>query len=347
MAVYVVAIKRVANQFGLVLAPCELAHSVFSTNQNRATCSTITIVTTFKLHCLFICLAVAVASVPTNALGWDDGEVEPGLIAERQSGPSTLFHWGIGERADEAEDEDPRLVTDRPHFSEASNLVGLGRVQIETGYSFFKDNDGGTKVRTHSFPEPLLRAGLFADWFEFRLGYNYLIQQSDTAVTGHTRLSGSDDLYVAAKLALTKQEGYLPEIALFPQLRVPSGSPAFSAGETLPGFNLAYSWKLNDVVELECNTQLNRRIDDVDHFYTEFIQTANLEYDLAPRIGAFTEWFCFVPSGAIDAHTQHYFHGGFVYFLTDNIQLDIHSAVGLSRRSNDLAFSGMGLSVRF
>jgi len=42
-----------------------------------------------------------------------------------------------------------------------------------------------------------------------------------------------------------------------------------------------------------------------DQFYTEFIQTANLEYDLSDRVGAFTEWFCFIPSGAQSALPQH------------------------------------------
>jgi hypothetical protein len=44
---------------------------------------------------------------------------------------------------------------------------------------------------------------------------------------------------------------------------------------------------------------------------------------------------------------QQYFHGGFVFFPTDNIQLDIHSAVGLTPVSDDLAFAGVGFSIRF
>jgi hypothetical protein len=202
-------------------------------------------------------------------------------------------------------------------------------------------------VQTHSFPEPLLRAGLFAEWFEFRLGYNYLVQQTRLSGGANSRLSGSDDLYVGAKFALTEQSGMLPEIALFPQARVPTGSTAFTDSQILPGFNLAYSWKLNDWIELECNTQLNRRRDDVRHFYTEFIQTVNVEYDLTERVGAFTEWIAFVPSGSLTAQPQHYLHGGFVFFLTKDVQLDIHSAVGLNRPADNLAFTGAGVSFRF
>jgi hypothetical protein len=225
--------------------------------------------------------------------------------------------------------------------------VGLGRVQLETGYSYFRDGNQDTTVQTYSFPEPLLRAGVFAEWLEFRLGYNYLIEQTRPAVGTSSRFSGSDDLYVAAKLALTEQAGWLPEMAIFPQMRVPSGSRVFTSEQILPGFNLAYSWKFNDWLELECNTQLNRRRDDADHFYTEFIQAVNFEYELTYRVGAFTEWFCFAPNGAITAQTQHYFHAGFVYFVSNNIQLDIHSSVGLNRAADDLAFTGAGFSIRF
>ena len=73
----------------------------------------------------------------------------------------------------------------------------------------------------------------------------------------------------------------------------------------------------------------------------------NFEYELTDRIGAFTEWFVFVPSGSLTAQNQHYFHGGFVYFVTNNIQLDIHSAVGLNRAADNLAFTGVGFSIKY
>lgn len=273
-------------------------------------------------------------------------------------GSKTLFRWAVGTPSESAEAESETLVTDRPHFSEASSLVGLGRVQVETGYTFTADRslvsavfgtpDVSQFVQTHSFPETLLRAGIFADWFEFRLAYDYLIERTINPAQSRATASGSNDLYVGAKLALAQQQGWLPEIALFPQMLVPSGSPRFTNGQVLPGFNLAYSWKISEFLELECNTQLNRRRDDVEHFYTEFIQTVNVEYTFTQKLGGFTEWFSFIPNGAISSTTgpQHYFHGGFVYFLTNNVQYDIHAAVGLNQHSDDF-FAGSGLSIRF
>lgn len=257
----------------------------------------------------------------------------------------TLFRWA-GQPQHYEIGGPERIVTDRPHFSEASSLVGLGVVQVETGYTFFQNDDDGEYSSLLSLGEPLLRVGLFAEWFEFRLGYTYLREHVRDTTASTTRW-GSDDLYIGAKLALTEQEGVLPEMALFPQMRVPSGANAFSSNQVLPGFNFAYSWMLNDWLELECNSQLNRRLDDADHYYMEAIQTANLEYELTERWGAFTEWIMFTPCGALDAQTQHYFHGGFVYQPTPNVQFDAHAGVGLSKASDDLAFTGLGFSFRF
>lgn len=253
----------------------------------------------------------------------------------------TLFAWNAEETEDEP--KDPRLVTDRPHFSEASSLVGLGVVQLETGYSIFSNRDNGQRTTTHSFPEPLLRMGLFAEWFEFRIASNYLIEQT----SGQRTVSGVDDLYIGAKLAIAKQAGVLPELAIFPQMRLPAGSPGFSSGQVLPGVNIAYSWKLNDFLELECNTQFNNRRDDTLHTYLEAIQTLNLEYDLSNKLGAFTEVIAFLPTGDTVAHQEYYFHTGFQYFVTVNLQLDIHVGMGLNSAAADLAFTGVGLSARF
>jgi hypothetical protein len=259
------------------------------------------------------------------------------------SSPKTLMSWN-GAETDDAE-PDPKLVTDRPHFSEASSLVGLGRVQIETGYTFTSDRSNGIRTITQSFGEPLLRAGIGAEWFEFRIATTAL---TESVSAGNSRFtSGVDDIYIGAKVAITEQAGALPEFAIFPQARLPTGSSAFSSDRFLPGVNLAYSWKLNDWLELECNTQFNSRRDDLAHTYTEAIQTANMEYELAENLGAFTELIGFFPTGSLSAVPEYYFHAGFVYFVTNDIQVDIHSGAGLNSAATNLAFTGAGFSWRY
>lgn len=267
-------------------------------------------------------------------------------LNNRPRGPKTLLRWFNQQETEEAEEENPRIITDRPHVAEAASLVGLGRVQVETGYTYFLDGDDGTRVQTHSFPEPLFRIGMFREWFEFRFQYNYLTQQTDD-VTGRTVLSGSDDIYLGAKVALAEQSGIFPEFTVFPQMKIPTGHPNFTAGQVLPGVNLAYAWMLTDRLELEANTQVNRRRDNgLDHYYTEVIQTFNFEYDLSQRLMVFHEFILVSPVGALAANLEYYSHPGVHIFFLPNLQLDVHAGVGLNREADNV-FGGAGLSWRW
>jgi hypothetical protein len=91
----------------------------------------------------------------------------------------TLFKWTYGDGGEGGPDLNEPIVTDRPDFTEASSTVGAGVVQLEMGYTFFKNNDDGADQKTHSFPETLLRVGMFADWFEFRADWNYAVEKTE------------------------------------------------------------------------------------------------------------------------------------------------------------------------
>lgn len=103
---------------------------------------------------------------------------------------------------------------------------------------------------------------------------------------------------------------------------------------------------ITEKLELEANTQVNRRIDDgVDHFYTEIFQTFNFEYDLCEKIMLFNEFVLISPNGALTTSCQYYEHVGVHFFLMPNVQLDFHGAVGLNEHADDF-FGGTGFSFR-
>lgn len=238
-----------------------------------------------------------------------------------------------------------RLTSDRPHVSEATSTVGAGNRQLETGFTFTKDSALGTAFHSYSYPETLLRVGMFQDWFEFRIASNYLNEFNTVPNQPTTRTKGYDDLYLGAKVAFFKQDGILPDLTIFPQLFVPTGSKAYNSGATLPGVNIAYCWALSELIELECNTVFNGQRVDGDKF-TEFIQTANVEYDLGAKWIYFTEFFVIQSIGQRESETtQSYFHTGAQYFIRPNMQVDLHSAVGLNQMSDNLAYTGCGLCV--
>ena len=257
----------------------------------------------------------------------------------------TLFRWSF-DKATGGPNLDEPLVTDRPDFTESSSTVGRGVAQLEMGYTYVYDAEAGDRTRTHSYPQTLLRYGILAEWLELRVGWNYA--EEATRVDGvPARAGGSEDLYLGLKFALTPQECLLPEMALIAQMTVPSGSAAFSAGETLPGVNWIYSWEINDWLSTAGSSQFNRAIDEVTgETYLEYAQSWTFGYSLTERLGAYTEWFALIPSGADTVRTQHYFNGGFTFLLSNDIQYDVFAGVGLNRAADDY-FLGTGLSMRF
>jgi hypothetical protein len=264
----------------------------------------------------------------------------------RAAAQGTLFRWSYDDAGEGGPNIDEPLITDRPDFTEASVTVGQGVAQLETGYTYFSDDDGATSQRTHAAPEALLRVGMFAEWFEWRIAYNYFEETTSETGVGRSTINGSDDLYLGIKLALTGQSGILPEMALMPQMRVPSGSSEFSAGETLAGLNWLYGWDLNDWIATGGSTQFNRRLDDVTiRPYTEWAQSWTINYSLTDWMGGYTEWFCLAPDGADTNHCENYFDGGLTFLITNNVQFDCRAGVGLNEAAVDM-FAGVGLSIR-
>jgi hypothetical protein len=262
--------------------------------------------------------------------------------------PKTLFEWSVGGPEEEKDDsgEDEPLATDRPDFTETSSTVGLGRLQIEMGWTYSENDDAGVRTRCDSYPETLLRVGMFAEWFEARVAYNYV---NETTQVGSVRstVRGSEDLYLGVKLALTEQKGVWPEMALTPQMTVPTGSSAITDDEVLPGVNWLYGWDVTDWLSTAGSTQVNRAIDEVSRdVYCEFAQSWTFGLSFTERLGAYTEWYALIPSSAETNHTEHYFNGGFTYKVTNDWQLDVRGGVGLNDAADDWFF-GPGMGLRF
>jgi hypothetical protein len=270
----------------------------------------------------------------------------------------------------EAPEEEKRLDPDRPHLPEASTTVGLGRAVLEGGYTYTSKGS----FSEHTFPEALLRVGMFAEWFELRIGQSFASEQTrvfntpgpgalqpptrgggstagEAAVPPFTteRDTGAQDLYLGCKLALTEQQKYLPEIAIVPQMTVPSGRSPFSAREVLPGLNTDMSWDIvKDRFSVEAVIAVNGAVDDVRHTYVLIDHGVTLVYYPTKNLESFIEWDAFYPAGAIGPQTgpQHYIVGGFVYYFTNNFEMDIRAGVGLNEHANDF-LAGPGFAVRY
>ena len=256
----------------------------------------------------------------------------------------TLMQWSYGTSFSGGPDLDEPLVTDRPDFTEASSTVGRGVLQMEMGYTYSYANFDGLQVIGHTYPDALFRLGVLAEWLELRVGQTY-VSSYEKDVLHQRSIQGVDDLYLGMKIALTPQEGILPEMAIIPQMSVPSGDPDLTGNEVLPGLNWLYSWDLTERVSLGGSTQANKLPHSigVDYYVA---QSLSLGFSITEELGSYIEWFCILPNGGAGHLAEHYIDGGFTYLLSNDVQLDFRAGVGLTDASLDY-FLGPGLSVRF
>jgi hypothetical protein len=274
--------------------------------------------------------------------GWAGAEEVP-LLPACATPAKTMFEWGIGPDAEPEEDdgEEEPIVTDRPDFTESSSTVGLGRLQLEMGYTYTSGDDD---FRSHSYPEVLLRIGLFAEWFELRIVQNFASEFEPP-----TSVDGNEDLGLGFKLALTEQKGYLPETGLIVESSIPTGHADLTDDELLPAITYLYGWDIiPGRLDMGGETQFARARDDTGHFYLQMAQSWTFGYGLTEKLGAYTEWFAFFPDGALasDIGPEHYLDGGFTYLISNNLQVDIEAGVGLNEHSDNY-FVGAGMAVRW
>ena len=253
------------------------------------------------------------------------------------NGPGTLMRWSYGSGETSGPNLDEPLVTDRPDFTEASSTVGRGVLQLEFGYTYTQNRDNGSETISHSIGEPLFRYGILADWLEFRFAAFPTIEERNPAGGPNDTTTGTEDLYLGLKIGLTRQEGILPEMAILPQMTVPTGNSAFSNDQTLPGVNWLYSWAMsNDLA-----------VNDTGDAYTEWAQSATAAFSITEEVGGYVEWYGLFPHAATGrVKPEHYLNGGFTYLFSNDVQFDIRAGYGLNDASDDV-FIGSGLSVRF
>jgi len=263
------------------------------------------------------------------------------------SGPKTLLEGILGstekDKGKERSDGEEHLNADRPHFPEATTTVGKGRAILESGYTFTQKGDS---FLSQTVPEALLRVGIFADWFEFRIGQDTL-HQRQTVDEVTTTASGAKDLYLGVKLALTEQKGWLPATVVIPQMTVPTGSAAVTTGRVLPGVNVDFGWEvIKDVFNIELLIANNFAQDELGNSRHELATGLTGAFQLTKKLEVFAEWDAFYPTAGVSAAPRHYAVAGTVYFVTPNLQLDMRAGVGLNHHSNDF-LAGVGFAVRY
>jgi hypothetical protein len=272
--------------------------------------------------------------------------------AESGGSSQTLFRWN-SPQTHSRNSVVGSILSDRPFFSASSATVGVGVVQLETGYFYAEDIIEDVPISTpfgtyladldmeiHSFPQILFRVGLYADWLEFQVGYSEIEFKVDGPY-GEIKRRVDTGVFLGTKLWLSQQSGFLPELSVLPHITVAEGSSPFTVETVFLGIDFLYSWQIKDRVRLFGSTSLH--FDFEGEYPTILSQAAGLKIQHYERLSSFAE---FSGSFSTDDGPAYRFQGGMLFLLTENVQFDLRAGTGLNHRSVDF-FAGTGLSIRF
>jgi hypothetical protein len=136
------------------------------------------------------------------------------------------------------------IQTDRPDFVESSNVVGRGRIQLETSLAFERTRGNGV-TETVSTTPTLLRIGTGEDW-EVRLETDgYTRQRLRIDASGERmRERGYADLSIGAKWHVRDAAGSAPSLGLLVHADLDSGSAPMRGNDIRPSVRMVAEWEL-------------------------------------------------------------------------------------------------------
>lgn len=253
------------------------------------------------------------------------------------------------------QDPDPRdgpLVTDRPDFTESTQTVRAGRLQLESGYTFTYNRDDGVRTKQHTYPEILLRVGLVRDvelriaWAGWTRSEDFFHARNDVGrtVAMAGSVTGGNDLSLGFKYHIADQEGLRPDLGVIVAADIPTGHAAFSSGDVDPfvgllwAYDLDADWSIAGNINFAMPTTDGRRIFEPQ-------SSVSVGYAISDEVGAYVEYFGFYPASGNNADT-HYVNSGLTFLITDDFQIDVRAGAGLNDDSDDF-FTGVGFAWRF
>ncbi|MDN3921823.1 transporter [Roseateles violae] len=255
--------------------------------------------------------------------------VVTGLALLLQAGPA---------RAEEA------LVTDRPDFVESSDVVGRGRLQLETSLAGERSTANGVHVKGLATPT-LLRLGVAEDW-ELRLETEGW--RRETSSGGGASEQGFADLALGAKWHWRDgdAERGLPGLAWLLHVDLASGSAAFRGAGTRPSLRLSAEWDLPAGYNLGLMPGLYHDHNEAGHGFVGGILALSLGRQFSAALHAFVELAGQQLAADKNGGQQISFDTGLSYLLGDSLQIDAAIFCGLNKRTPQLQWTA-GVSKRF
>jgi hypothetical protein len=258
--------------------------------------------------------------------------------------------WCFGQPVSYRDPFEERIETDRHDFTQSTTTVGCGVVQVESGYTYFYNDNGEEVEHAHTAPEMLVRLGL-SDDIEFRIRWTYAWAFVDEG----ENVDGAEDLRWAFKLRTTDQEWFIPESALEVRFTAPTGGKAFSTEQVEFGLDYIYGWEIVEGWELYGSTGFATQAladfglvpeEPASDRFNAWTQSVAVGGELTERVTMYNEFYGIFSDGLEEDYADVYFNVGLDYYVTNDLVLDVRVGLGVTPDADDF-FSGVGGGFRF
>ncbi|WP_162126688.1 transporter [Flavobacterium phycosphaerae] len=223
------------------------------------------------------------------------------------------------------------IQADRPDQTETPAIVPKGMFQVETGFTFQKNENHN---ETWSLPSTLWKYGVNGN-FEVRLITEFVSEKIDDE-----KLSGFSPVLIGFKVSLCQEKGIVPKTSFIGHVSLPNAaSSKYKTDYSAPEFRFTMQHTLSEKLSLGYN--LGCEWDGVTPA-TTYIYTLTTGYAVTNKLGSYIELFGFAPQ---DDSANHNLDGGVTYLITDNFMVDLSSGVGLTDNAPE-HYIAFGFSFR-
>ena len=241
-----------------------------------------------------------------------------------------LLFCGLTSFTIQAQTTEP-IECDRPDQTETPSIVPKGKFQIETGFTFQKNDDIS---RTNSLPSVLWKYGVNEN-FELRLITEFVSEKIIDE-----KSSGFTPILIGMKIKLCEEKGIIPKTSFIGHIGLPNAaSTRYKLDSVSPEFRLTMQHTLSDKLSLGYN--LGCEWDGMTP-ETTFVYTLTTGYSINKKVGFYVELFGFAPE---KDKANHNFDAGLSYLINNNFMVDLSSGIGITDNAPD-HYIAFGFSFR-
>lgn len=206
--------------------------------------------------------------------------------------------------------EDDKLHTDWPDQSEDVKVMKPGQLQLETGFSYTRFEEGKDAWIAHE----MIRYGMLR-----KAELRFVVEDGKQRDAYIEETSQSvAPLALSIKYSLVEGKGLLPHITAVGYLKLPFTSHSKAQqGYWSPALIMAFENELSEKLKLEYNAGIRQNAFSSGY---SWVGTAGLLYNLSKKLEVFGEYYAqYKPDG----EPQHNIDAGIQYDFKKNMQLDL------------------------